>query len=220
MVTITETNYSPSGDLAGPFLPIIPPTDINLAGNKPTQKIDLSGAIPVIPADSYVAGELFFIRVDFIGGNKDSSQIESFEVVVESETGDSITMQLFESDENSGEFWGYLPSSSGEVTVNDDTLTTQANTDIKATAVSEEGAETTVVVDTVFTNPINTVFDSITGEAIDGAAIRLIDLDTGSSALTFGIDRFSEFPATVISGETISDTSGLVYENAGLSEGC
>lgn len=212
-VTITGSNYSPSGDLQGPFLPITQPEDSNLASNSGTQKINLANPIPVIPAETFLSGELLFIRVDFVSGNKNSSQVENFEVVVASETGDKITMQLFESNANSGEFWGFLPSASGEVVVNDSTLTTTPATEITATAMSEEGTETSVDVDTVFTVPVNTVFDSITGQAIDGAAIRLVDLDTESSARTFGVDGFSEFPSTVISGESIRDTSGLLYEN-------
>jgi len=214
LVTITGSNYSPSGDLEGPFLPIILPDDANTQFSNTPQKLDFSKAIPLAPADTYISGELLFIQVDFIGANKNSSQIESFEVIVESDTGDSITLQLFESGEDTGEFWSVLPSKNGEVVVNDSALTMTANTDIKASALSEDGAETEVVISTATTNPINTVFDSVTGEAIDGAAIRLVDLDTRSSARTFGVDGFSEFPSTVISGESITDTSGLLYQNA------
>jgi uncharacterized repeat protein (TIGR01451 family) len=214
MVTITGSNYSPSGDLQGPFFPVSLPDDANIQSGKSSQKLDLSSPIAVAPAETYISGEVIFIQVDFIGANENSSEIESFSVIVESDAGDSITLQLFESGEDSSEFWGVLPSKSGDIQINDDTLTMTANTDIKATAISEDGVETEIVIDTAAANPINTVFDSVTGAAIDGAVIRLVDLNTRSSAHTFGVDGFSEFPSTIISGESIEDTSGLLYQNA------
>ena len=60
-------------------------------------------------------------------------------------------------------------------------------------------------------NPLNRVFDAATGAAVDGVTLTLVDALTGLPALVFGNDGMSAFPATVRSGESVADASGLLY---------
>jgi uncharacterized repeat protein (TIGR01451 family) len=61
-------------------------------------------------------------------------------------------------------------------------------------------------------DPEGYVFDSRTGDLINGATITLIDEATGAPATrVFGDDGVSAYPSTVVSGGTVTDAGGEVY---------
>ena len=101
---INGSNFSPSGELSGPFQTVGPPVTSNGA------LLDLSGNVPLAPADRYLAGELIFIRVIDPGQNSSPTIIESIAITVIASTGDEIVLQLFESGPDTGEFFAYIPS--------------------------------------------------------------------------------------------------------------
>jgi len=204
---INGSDFSPTGQLDGPFSSIGAPVT---AGG---QLVDISGPVPLIPATTYLAGELMFIRVIDEGQNLDSNAIDTIVITVEADNGDKVTLRLFESDNNSGEFFVYLPSTPLESPQNDNTISAGGNTQLTATYVDAFDS-TDVTVDTAILNPLNRVFSSVTGELVDGAQITLINLDTGAEATVFGVDGFSTFPSDVVSGENVTDSSNLVYENS------
>jgi len=54
-VTINGSDYSPSGDIAGPFTSVGAPTTTG------GRTVDISNDVPLIPAFTYLAGELMFL---------------------------------------------------------------------------------------------------------------------------------------------------------------
>ena len=205
MRNINGTDFSPSGELSGAFQDIGPAVTAG-GGN-----VKLTDEIPLIPATTYLAGELIFVRVTDSGQNLNSNEIDTVDITVSADNGDVIVLRLYESDPNSGEFFAYLPSSALATERNDNIITVSENTQLTATYI-DAFDETDVTVDTAIVNPLNRVFSSVTGEAVDGAVVTLINLDTGSEATVFGVDGFSTFPSEVISGETVTDSAGLTYE--------
>ena len=205
MRNINGTDFSPSGDLFGSFQAIDPTTTAGAANVK------LDDEVPLIPATTYLAGELIFVRVTDAGRNFHSNEIDTVEITVSADNGDVIVLRLYESDPNSGEFWAYLPSSALNTDLHDEVLTTSENTQLTATYIDTFNEED-VTVDTALVNPLNRVFSSVTGEPVDGAVITLINLDTGAEAVVYGVDGFSDFPSEVMSGETVTDGGGLIYE--------
>lgn len=203
--SINGSDYSPSGDLAGDYIPVGDP--VTTGGDL----VKLNGEVPLIPATTYLAGELMFVRVTDTGQNLDSGAIDTLEITVTSDTGDVIVLRLYESDPDSGEFWAYVPSTLAATTQNDNELSVGANTQLTATYVDTFDA-TDVTVDTAIVNPLNRVFSSVSGEVIDGATITLIDLNTNNEAAVRGVDGFSTFPAEVVSGQDLRDSGGLTYE--------
>ena len=203
--SINGSDFSPSGDLAGPFTTVGAP--VTTGGDI----IDLNGEIPLTEASTYLAGELMFVRVTDTGQNLDADGIDTITITIAADTGDLITLRLYESDNNSGEFWAYVPSTLASTAQNDKRLTVGANTQLTATYIDTLDA-TDVTVDTALVNPLNRVFSSVTGEPISGATITLIDLSDETRAEVWGVDGFSTFPAEVVSGETARDSSGLAYE--------
>jgi len=71
--------------------------------------------------------------------------------------------------------------------------------------------ESEVVVDTALVDPSNFVFDSVTGEPIDGAVVTIINADTNEPARVYGVDGVSSFPTSVTSGMGADDAAGLSY---------
>ena len=203
--SINGSDFSPSGDLAGDFISIGDP--VTTGGDL----VNLNSEIPLIPATTYLAGELMFIRVTDTGQNFNSDAIDTVNITVTSDTGDVIVLRLYESDPNSGEFWAYVPSTLAASVQNDNELSVGSNSQLTATYVDTFDS-TDVTVDTAIVNPLNRVFSSVSGEVIDGVTITLIDLNTNSEATVYGVDGFSAFPAEIVSGEDVRDEGGLIYE--------
>ncbi|HET7396410.1 MAG TPA: OmpA family protein [Gammaproteobacteria bacterium] len=63
-------------------------------------------------------------------------------------------------------------------------------------------------------DPYNVVFDSVTGQPVNGATITLVDATTGAPATVKGRDGVSKFPSTVTSGKSVTDSSGASYSAA------
>ena len=203
---INGTDYAPSGELDGTFSSIGAP--ITTGGNR----IDLSSPIPLIPATTYLSGELMFVRVTDAGQNLNSNEIETVVITIESSNGDVITLRLYETGPDTGEFFAYLPSFSGPVDKNDNKISSGGNTQLTATYIDTFDS-TDVTVDTAVLNPLNSVFSSADGSRLDDAVVTLLNVDTGSRAIVYGVDGFSTFPSDVISGDDAVDSAGLVYEN-------
>jgi len=203
---INGSDFASSGDLAGPFNSIGAP--ITTGGNR----IDLSSEVPLIPATTYLAGELMFVRVTDISQNLNSTEIETVIVTIEASNGDVITLRLYETGPDTGEFFAYLPSTSGPSDKNDNTISSDGNTQLTATYIDSFDS-TDVTVDTAVLNPLNRVFSSADGVRLDDALVTLINVETGLRATVFGVDGYSTFPADVVSGDDIMDSAGLVYES-------
>ena len=209
---INGTDFSPSGALSGPF--INPPGSqtaplSSLGGNT---RIDLSSEIPLIPATTYLAGELMFVRVIDTGRNLNSNEIETVVVTIEASNGDVITLRLYESGPDTGEFFAFLPSTPDPVDKGDGIISAGGNTQLTATYIDIFDS-TDVSVDTAFLNPSNSVFSTADGERLDDAIVTLVNIETGEQATVFGVDGFSTFPAEVVSGDDVVDEAGLAYIN-------
>ncbi len=204
-VQINGADYSPSGQLDGPFTAM--PAPERTAGHP----IDISSPIPLIPASTYFTGELMFVHVEDLGQNGDPNRIETIVVTVETSDGDSIVLQLYESGPDTGEFWAWVPSSRNSTPVNNPVLTTPQNTTLTATYVdSFDSSE--ISVDTALVDPYGRVFNGLTGELVDNARVTLINAQTGQPAVVYGIDGVSTYPSTIVSGQNVTDSSGLVYD--------
>ena len=202
---INGSDYSPTGSLTGPF------TNVGAPRTAGGAVLDLSSAIPLIPAETYLSGELMFIRVIDTGRNTNSNEIDTVEITVTASNGDEIVLQLYESGPDTGEFWAYILSSPNGTPANDQVLTTGNNSRLTATYIDVFDQQD-VTVDTALVDPYGIVFDSTTGAPVDGARVTLIDVTTGLEADVFGVDGFSDYPSSVISGTGATDESGLVYD--------
>ena len=129
MRSINGSDFSPSGALSGEFIPIGNP--VTTGGDL----VKLDDEIPLIPAETYLAGELMFIRVTDAGQNLNSGAIDTLNITVTADTGDVIVLRLYESDPDSGEFWAFVPSTLDAAIQNDNKLSVGSNSQLTATYV-------------------------------------------------------------------------------------
>jgi uncharacterized repeat protein (TIGR01451 family) len=203
-ITLNGSDYSPSGDPADAFLPIegvSGPSGVAL--NTPS-------TVPLVPASTYLSGEIMVVRVIDTGQNGDPNVIETVLITVRADNGDRITLRLYEDGPNTGQFYAFFPSSAADTPQNDITITAPQDTVLTATYIDAFDASE-VSVDTAFISPFGRVFDSFTGELLDGVAVTLIDVSTGLPATVLGVDGAGDFPARVRTGEDVTDSAGITY---------
>ncbi|WP_294054923.1 hypothetical protein [Sphingomonas sp.] len=131
--------------------------------------------------------------------------------VVASAGGRTTWVVLHETGPNTGVFAAAVPATR--------TTGTPSPCEIRLAGVSHltvsfEGDEdSTSSVGNLLIDPEGYVFDSRTGDVVDGATVTLIDNATGQpAAVVFGDDGVSLYPSTVVSGGTVTDASGHVYQ--------
>ncbi|GAA4038024.1 hypothetical protein GCM10022281_18390 [Sphingomonas rosea] len=158
------------------------------------------------------AGEAIIVTVSDANRNTDPAVRELVEVAVTSSSGDEELLRLIETGPNTGLFAaeietaGVPPSAVAYNCILSVGIGAALQASYTDTAYPSDRSTTSIIAD-----PIQFVFDSQTGALIDGAEITLIDLATGQPALVFGDDGKSRFPATVVSGATVTDSAGRSY---------
>ncbi|MDH3431206.1 MAG: OmpA family protein [Gammaproteobacteria bacterium] len=168
-----------------------------------TQDVAVTGA--------YNLGEAAFIRLSDSDQNLDFQIAEFVQVTVSSPaSGDSETLQLTETGPDTGVFAGYIPTSASVAVVGDCVLqgTTGAVLVVNYSdpADSADSASATAQLD-----PVQRVFESRTGSVVNGVAVELVDAVSGLPAVVYGNDGVSQFPSLIVSGTTVTDSSGTAY---------
>ncbi len=204
-VKINGSDFSPGGKAVGPFEYIGNP--VTGIGNE----IDLSGEVPLTPAELYATGELMFVKVSDPGQNGNPNLIETVTITIATSGADEIILRLYESGPDTGEFWAYVPTDRDPTPQHDNRLTTESETRLTATYIDAFDA-TEVSVDTALVDPYCRVFNSLTGDLIDGAMVTIFDQATGQEADVLGVDGVSSYPSAVMSGKDTEDASGYAYE--------
>lgn len=206
-VQLNGSDYSPSGELSGPYSSF---EAVPLLGQK---TLDTTAPVSLVPAQTYLSGELMVVRVMDLGQNGNSERIETVMITVEADNGDTITLRLYEDQPDSGHFFGFFPSSAAPTAPNDRVITAPQDTQLTATYIDTFDA-TEVSVDTALVDPFGRVFDSFTGDLLDQVSVTIVDANTGLPAEILGLDGTGTYPASVRTGEATSDTSGITYPAA------
>ncbi len=208
---VAITDYSTSGTTAGPFVPMPPPTPAGSAA-----PIDLSNPVPLEPVTVYHQGDPVFVRLTDLDQNQDATTAETVMVTLNViATGDTEVLRLTETGVNTGVFSGYIQS---YISSSNPSAATPANGQLGL----QEGDNITVgytdpvdgtdsSASTALVDPFGLVFDSTTGQSINGAQITLIDNVSNLPAMVYGEDGISTFPSTISSGGSSTDSGGTVY---------
>lgn len=199
---LNGSDYQPAASIA--FSPVGP---LLSAGGAP---VTLASPVMLTPASAYFAGEPVIIRVIDAGQNGDSSAIETLAATIRTANGDFVTLRLYESGPDTGEFFAWIPSASGSAVQNDSTLTIAHGAGLTA-RYQDPFDVTEVSTDAAGVDPFGRVFDSLTGALIDGATITIVNDATGVPAQVFGIDGVSAYPSTIVTGQAVTDAGGIVY---------
>ena len=168
---------------------------------------------PVEQTRTVRAGQTVLFEVTALAANTDPNEVDQLDITITTTTGDVENETIFETGVNTGVFIGQIDTirMPPSPVLGDCRLSIVSGAGISITA-SLPG-DTTVLVETqvdVLADPFGVVFDSETGEPVDGARVTLIDVATGQPATVFAPDGVTSWPSTVISGEPITDGSGNV----------
>ncbi len=169
--------------------------------------------MPLTPAELYHGGNPFYLRLTDLDQNSDPATVQTVLITVTCiETGDTEVLRLTESGPDTGVFTGYLPSISSGNAAADGMLFVIPQGRVRATYTDVfDGTDSTIAAALV--DPYGYVFDSATGDAVDGVTVTLIDLATGQPAATIvGDNGAPGFPASIVTGSSF-DFGGLTYSN-------
>ena len=198
-----------------------------------TTTLTVPSALPLIHTTTYSSGEPVFIKVTDYDRNQNSSQLDTLSIVIRTlEGGEFENLVLTETGSDTGVFVGYVQSQQGEApassterfigfpqtplspaAINNGTLNTYSNAQISATYQDGINGNTSIAA-VVLIDPVGMLFDAATGAPVNGVQVTLLNVTTNLPAIVFGADGVSLYPSTVITGGSVTDASGLVYNFA------
>jgi uncharacterized repeat protein (TIGR01451 family) len=188
-----------------PFSPLPPPTPVG------SSALAVPGNLPLVTTQLFHQGDPVFVRLKDLDQNLDRTQRESVTVTLSDDlTGDVEVVRLTEDGPDTGVFVGYLPSLRSAPNVSTHfggALEALEKSTLTARYVDPLDASDAVSTRALF-DPTSRVFDSRTGQPVNGAQVSVIDAATGQPATVFADDGVSSFPSTVSSGQSVTDGAG------------
>ena len=202
--TATPADGTQCRSTSGAFAPAPSPT---LRG----RTID-PASVSVQDSTSFHAGDPMFIRITDRDLNLDPATRDSIDLRVTSSGGDEEILRMLETGPDTGVFVGYVQTASlaTPAAAYDCRLSVGPNTVISVQFVDVLYPSDVLQV-TALVDPFGIVFDSTTGEPVNGAVVSLVSAASGQAASVFGDDGVSVYPSTVISGTAVNDASGRSY---------
>ena len=174
-----------------------------------------AGAVSLTPANSFTAGQPVAFGMTSPGDNLDPNLRETIQVTIRNALGDEEQLTLREDANNSGFFIGYLPTirTPPAVVQGDCRLSVSPGAPITLNLFRNGTTEPLAsAVISFLVDPFGVVFDSGDGAPVAGARVTLIDDTTGQPARVFGDDGVSTYPSSVVTGSTITDSGGQIYQ--------
>ena len=158
------------------------------------------GSFNLVPAIAYTVGDPVFVRVTDTAANLSATTQETITITVTTPApaNDSETLTLKETGVNTGEFVGFIQSAGASPT------STPSNScvlnGVPNKNVSTSYTDITTVAATMLFDPFGIVFDSSTGQGVDGATVTLIDAATNLPANVFCDDGVTVLSQPLTSG--------------------
>lgn len=198
----------------GTWVPLPEPVDTSSMTGTGTP-IDRSAALRVVRSDRIRLGVPVFFTLLDPGLNFDPAAVETVEVTLtDAVTGDTETLRFYETGPDTGEFSAWINTADGTGGGPDGVLATRALSVITAEYNDATNLRNDLAVDVDVgpIDPFGVVFDSVTGQPLDGVEITLVDDATGQPATVYGDDMQAAFPARILTGSRVSDASGRSYQ--------
>jgi uncharacterized repeat protein (TIGR01451 family) len=173
--------------------------------------IDPTQVHPVVAATSYNLGDPLFLRLVDSDQNVDYQVVDTVAVTLTHPvSGDTETVQLSETGADTGVFVGYLPTAIGAPAPADCVLQGSSNSSVEVDYADPADAADTAQASALL-DPTSVVFESRSGTAVDAVQVEIVDAETGAPALVYGNDGVSQYPSSIQSGSTVTDSSGATY---------
>ena len=166
--------------------------------------------------DAFRRKDTIFYRVKDADHNKDDNVVDLVRITLNVTQAGSTTvldsegLLLKETGPATGLFLGYIQTVAQTPILNDGELAVDAGYTVHMTYLDDD--DLTLSNQTIsLIDPYGVVFDSRTGLALDGVTVSLINTATGGPAEVFGDDGMSHYPSTLVTGSTVTDSSGTEY---------
>ncbi len=172
--------------------------------------IDLTQAVSLVETSTVHGGDAIFVRLVDADQNRDASVADQTDIAIAAPSGDRETLRLTETGPATGVFAGYIQTQARSANAANCMLEVERNAEVSSLYVDPyDSADTSRA--TAMVDPYGLIFDSMTGAPINGARVRLIDAATDALASVYGDDGVSTYPAEMITGAAVTDSSGTVY---------
>jgi hypothetical protein len=201
--------YSTTGNLNGTFRSLGQPKDTSQL----TQGNAISVPSIVKMRETTIIRQgvpaVFLLSDDTL--NVSSKTIEVIKLVItDSLTGDKETVTFTETAPDSGQFSGWINTAAGTQKNGDGVMQTALGSVLNATYTDPYNIDFQLGVNVAVIPPApqGTVFNSETGDVVNGLEITLIDTKTGKPAKVLTADLQGTAPATVKTGQSFKDSLG------------
>jgi len=156
----------------------------------------------------------YVIELDNQAANHDPNAVETSWITAATEKA-TVIVVLTETEKNSGIFAAAIPDQK-TIRALPGADTSPCNLHLERarrfSLTFAEDEEAYGSDDSLLIDPQGYVFDSMTGEVVDGAIVTVVDAQTGLPAPVFGDDGVSRYPSTVVSGADVTDSGGYTYQ--------
>lgn len=159
-------------------------------------------------------GEILIIRAFAPLANRDPAAVDQVTATLTTQGGDREVLQIYETGVNTGVFTGAIRTRGAPPATLDNCQlgVTSGETITVAIGRADGSAPLLSTLVAVLADPYGFVFDSEDGTPVSGARVSLVDAATGAPAIVFADDGITPWPPTVISGQSVSDAAGNVYQ--------
>lgn len=173
-----------------------------------------SGAVSLNPSNQFTAGQPVAFGINSAADNLNPNARDTLAVTIRTANGDEESLILREDAVNSGFFVGYLATIKmpPPLVQHDCRLSVSPGGSV-AVNLFRNGTGTPMATAQVsfLVDPFGIVFDSGDGAPVSGVRVTLINADTGLPAQVFGDDGVSSYPNSMVTGTSVTDSGGTVY---------
>lgn len=193
----------------------LPQTKCEIGGATLAADNSRTASASVTRTDSYRVGERIVFRFNAAFANTGADTVNRIIVIITTPAGDREILTAFETGVDTGIFAGEIATTARPPQpVEYDCRLSVASGDNVQVALHAD-ATTGPIISTqvnILADPFGIIFDSETGDPINGARITIVDANTGLPATVFAEDGVTPWPSTVISGEDVLFGAGNVFE--------
>ncbi len=177
------------------------------------QPLDLSAPLGLAPMAAIVPGEPVILRVSDGDANLSGSLVDSLIVSVTGRDGREVRVELPETGPDTGVFTGAVATVRAGRPAAAHEMALDGGDRLTLTYVDADDPTDTVTVHLEVDLP-GRAFDSLSGDALGGFTIRLVEASTGAPATVFGEDGVTPHPASVVTGAADTATDGTAEDGA------
>lgn len=216
--SLSLATFQFSGDINAQRLTVPATLCRGASGDLP---VVLEGAFAATPLDPAAvehtthirAGEPLVVAIASANDNREAGAVDLLTVVFNTPAGDRETLVLQESGANTGYFVGMIRTAAVPPygIRGDCQLSLKPGEALTLSTMRENGSLVATSPVDVLVDPYGVAFDSSDGGPVQNVEVTLVDADTNQPAIVYGDDAISRFPSTIISGSTVTDTSGAAY---------